>query len=112
MENDGKMLEEINQKEFPFTSWAVLTWALLWRGLITVIGGVLSGAIIGAILGAILGIVCAITKYPFDSIKTPFQIFCVLLGGGIGFLFLIFQVKWWIKTDFSDFRIAILKKTV
>jgi hypothetical protein len=33
-----------------------------------------------------------------------------MLGFGVGFLFIIVQLKWFYKANFKDFRIAILKK--
>jgi len=110
MENNKTLLEEINQKELPFKSWVMLAWALVWRGLIIIVGSGLSGVLIGGVLGFIVGVVCVITKHPFESIKIPFQMFCGILGLGIGFLFNILFLKWFFNANFHDFRIAIIKK--
>jgi uncharacterized membrane protein YjjP (DUF1212 family) len=110
MEDHENILEEINQRELPFKSWLPLAWAMFWRGLITMVGATISGALVGFVLGFIVGIVCAIIKYPFESIKIPFQIFCGTLGLGIGFLFVVLQMKWFFRADFREFRIAIIKK--
>jgi len=112
MEYNENVLEEIEQKALPFKSWVVLAWALFWRGLIIMIGAALSGALIGGVLGFIVGLVCRIAEYPIDSIMIPFRIFCFILGLGIGFLFIILQLKWFFKANFHDFRIAIIKKNV
>lgn len=112
MEYNENVLEEIDQKELPFKSWVVLAWAVFWRGLIIMIGAGLSGGLMGGVIGFIVGLVCGIAKYPFESIKIPLQIVCALLGLGIGFLFLILQLKWFFKANFRDFRIAIIKKNV
>ena len=74
------------------------------------VGGVIAGTVIGAVLGAIVGIVCGIMKYPFASIKIPFQIFCGIVGLGIAFLFVVLQMKWFFMANFREFRIAIIRK--
>ena len=105
-------MEEINQKDIAFRDWLSLTWALFWRGIIITIGSTISGALIGGILGFIVGIICQITRYPFDNIKIPFQVFCFLLGLSIGFCFLILLVKWFFRAKFRSFRIALVQNNV
>lgn len=112
MEYTENVLGEINQKELPFKSWATLAWALFWRSSIMMIGAGLSGALIGGVLGFAVGLLCGIIGYPFESIKIPLQIFSIILGLGIGFKFIILQLKWFFKTNFHDFRIAIIKKNI
>lgn len=110
MEVNENTLKEISLKELSFKNWIVLAWALFWRGLITATGGFIAGSIAGGILGFIVGIICGMTNYPFDSIKLPFQILCILLGLVIGLLFIILQLKWFFRAKFRNFRIAIIKK--
>ena len=106
----GANMEEISQKDISFRDWISLAWALFWRGIIITIGSTISGALIGGILGFILGIICRILKYPFENIKIPFQIFCFLLGLGVGFCFLILLVKWFFRAKFGNFKIALIQK--
>jgi uncharacterized membrane protein YjjP (DUF1212 family) len=110
MDVNENVLVEINRNELPFKSWLAMAWALFWRSLITTVGAVICGALAGGVLGFIVGLVCEIIKFPFVSIKVLFQIFGGMLGFGVGFLFIIVQLKWFYKANFKDFRIAILKK--
>ncbi len=112
MKNDKNLLEEISRDDLPLKSWVGITWALYWRGIIVTIGALLLSILIGGFIGLVTGMICRLKNFPFESIKVPFIIFCYIVGFGIGFSFFIFQVKWFFKANFSNFRIAILKKNV
>jgi len=72
----------------------------------------LSGALIGGIFGFVIGIACGILHIPIETVKVPFQMCTFILGLGVGYLFFIFQLKWFFKANFQDVRIAILRKTL
>ena len=109
MEKEMTGIEELDPKDLLFGDWLTLAWAFAWRGMIIMLLGGLCGALIGGILGFIVGIICAVSHYPFDNIKLPFQIFCGAIGLGVGVLFVILQLKWIFNTKFAKFRVGIIK---
>ena len=96
------LVEEINRQELPFKSWILMAWAMFWRGSIITLGSIISGGLIGFVLG-FLGI---FLNVPIIIMK----ISSYVAGAVIGFLFLTILLKWFFKTNFKNFRIAILKK--
>jgi len=111
IDQNGPITEEIQFESLSFRNWFTLAWAMFWRGIIIMIASAICGFIMGIILGALVGAICAGMDFPFETIKIPLMIIAYLLGTGIGFLFLIVQLKWFFKARFKDFRFALLKNT-
>ena len=111
MGNSGHVLEEINRNELPFASWLVMAWALFWRGILIMFAAI-CGGIVGAIIGFVVGLTCSFIGVPIAPIQIPLQIVSAIIGFGIGWLFVIVQLRWFFRANFKDFRIAIVKKNV
>lgn len=110
MDQNEIVIDEIPFKDLPFKGWLSLAWAMFWRGMIVMIVSALCGGLIGGVFGGIVGGICAVTDFPFETIKIPLVVISYLLGTLIGFLFLILQLKWFFRANFKNFRIAILNK--
>ena len=108
MEHNEATIDLIPFERLEFKGWLTIAWAMFWRGALIMIASFVCGAVIGGILGFIVGAICAAVNYPFESIRIPFTIGSFLLGAVIGFLFLILQLKWFFKTKFKNFRIALI----
>ncbi len=109
MDNDLSCIQELKKDDLSFTNWLAIAWSFFWRGLIIVLLSMLCGALVGGLLGFIVGLVCVLVKIPFDGIKLPFQIAAGTIGCGIGFLFIIVQLRWALNAKYKGFRLAIIK---